>query len=309
MRKKIVTILVVLATIVLAGIAIYTSIRLYQLRQESVAPTAPESAPEAAVASPAAGEGDLTGDSGHCAPLTFTIVPKVPGLNCEDKEAYKNNSQNTPGNYVLSQRINPGSTVNRNQTFVYSIYYKNSGTKSVASAVIKDTLPINFVTFVDGTQGCTVTTQGNTTCNVGAVGVGATGRVSFRVKVKGNVPFETDFTNEATLDPIEGANSACSIALVTQAQGASPTPTSTATPGPTATPTEPPDEPTPTPTEPPDEPEPTPTPTPKLTPTPKVAAPVPTQEPSLPDAGVATPTLMGLGAGLIFLIIAMALAL
>lgn len=48
MRKRIVTIVIVLATVVLAGVAVYTAIRLYQLRQEAVAPTAPTSEPAAA---------------------------------------------------------------------------------------------------------------------------------------------------------------------------------------------------------------------------------------------------------------------
>ena len=41
------TIAIVIATIILAGVAIFTAVRLYQLRQEAVAPTAPESEPEA----------------------------------------------------------------------------------------------------------------------------------------------------------------------------------------------------------------------------------------------------------------------
>lgn len=46
-KKKIVTVLIVIATVILAGVAVYTAIRLYQLRQEAVAPTAPAE-PEAA---------------------------------------------------------------------------------------------------------------------------------------------------------------------------------------------------------------------------------------------------------------------
>ena len=41
-KKKIVTVLIVVATLVLAGIAVFTAVRLYQLRQQAVAPTAPE---------------------------------------------------------------------------------------------------------------------------------------------------------------------------------------------------------------------------------------------------------------------------
>lgn len=40
--------MITLATLVLAGIAVFTAIRLYNLRQESVAPTAPSSKPAAA---------------------------------------------------------------------------------------------------------------------------------------------------------------------------------------------------------------------------------------------------------------------
>lgn len=48
MRKRIITILILAATIILAGVAVFTAIRLYQLRQEAVAPTAPTSRPRAA---------------------------------------------------------------------------------------------------------------------------------------------------------------------------------------------------------------------------------------------------------------------
>lgn len=46
-RGKFVTILVVVATVILAGVAIFTGIRLYQLRQESISLTQPESEPSA----------------------------------------------------------------------------------------------------------------------------------------------------------------------------------------------------------------------------------------------------------------------
>jgi len=47
-KSKFGTVLVVLITLVLAGVAIYTAIRLYQLRQTSVAPNVPSSFPQAA---------------------------------------------------------------------------------------------------------------------------------------------------------------------------------------------------------------------------------------------------------------------
>lgn len=47
-KSKIGTVLIILATLILAGVAIFTAIRLYQLRQVAVAPTAPTSKPKAA---------------------------------------------------------------------------------------------------------------------------------------------------------------------------------------------------------------------------------------------------------------------
>lgn len=45
--SKIGTILIIVATVILAGIAIFTAYRLYELRQQSVAPNAPSSNPKA----------------------------------------------------------------------------------------------------------------------------------------------------------------------------------------------------------------------------------------------------------------------
>ena len=47
MKNKIATIGIIIATLVLAGVAVFTAVRLYQLRQEAVAPTAPTSKPKA----------------------------------------------------------------------------------------------------------------------------------------------------------------------------------------------------------------------------------------------------------------------
>lgn len=47
-KNKLATSLIVVATFVLAGVAIFTAIRLYQLRNESVSPASPESEPGAA---------------------------------------------------------------------------------------------------------------------------------------------------------------------------------------------------------------------------------------------------------------------
>ena len=47
MKNKIATIGIIIATLILAGVAVFTAVRLYQLRQEAVAPTAPTSKPKA----------------------------------------------------------------------------------------------------------------------------------------------------------------------------------------------------------------------------------------------------------------------
>lgn len=47
MKNKIATIGIIIATLILAGVAVFTAVRLYQLRKEAVAPTAPTSKPKA----------------------------------------------------------------------------------------------------------------------------------------------------------------------------------------------------------------------------------------------------------------------
>lgn len=71
LKNKAVTIVILLATLVLAGIAVFTAIRLYQLRQESVAPNVPSSEPQAIQTTdtpPAA-----------CTQLSFTLATVPPG--------------------------------------------------------------------------------------------------------------------------------------------------------------------------------------------------------------------------------------
>jgi hypothetical protein len=64
-KGKIATILVVIATLVLAGVAIFTAVRLYQLRQQSISPTGPERS--------SASEGAKS-----CKTLTFTLTEDSP---------------------------------------------------------------------------------------------------------------------------------------------------------------------------------------------------------------------------------------
>lgn len=68
-KKNLATSLIVAATVILGGIAIFTAVRLYQLRSEPVAPTAPESKPAASnvVLHPVA-----------CTQLVFSLTTPTP---------------------------------------------------------------------------------------------------------------------------------------------------------------------------------------------------------------------------------------
>ena len=48
LRKNLTTIIIIAVTVILAGVALFTALRLYQLRQTSVAPNVPSSQPGAA---------------------------------------------------------------------------------------------------------------------------------------------------------------------------------------------------------------------------------------------------------------------
>lgn len=52
LKSKVATFLVVIATFILSGIAIFTAVKLYQSRQGPVAPNVPESEPQAQVVAP-----------------------------------------------------------------------------------------------------------------------------------------------------------------------------------------------------------------------------------------------------------------
>src|SRR5476651_2179738 len=71
LKKNLTTLIIVFATIILAAVAIFTSIRLYQTRQKSVAPNAPSSQPKAATVAP-------TSTPVACQTLAFTISTPTP---------------------------------------------------------------------------------------------------------------------------------------------------------------------------------------------------------------------------------------
>ena len=74
-KNKAATLIIILSTFILAGVAIFTAIRLYQLRQTSISPNAPESKPKA-VEETAAGACSLTFT------LTLPTATPTPSPQC-----------------------------------------------------------------------------------------------------------------------------------------------------------------------------------------------------------------------------------
>lgn len=284
MKGKIATIGIIIATLILAGVAVFTAIRLYQLRQQAVAPTAPESKPKAA-ATPKA-----------CTALTFTL--QQPGLNCIAKRSWEDDSRNAPPIYYLVNEISAGSNLANDQIFLYSVSYKNTGTAVANAASITDILP-SQIDFVDAGTGCTYASATRTvTCDLGNVAPAVVSQRAIRVKVSSSATTGL-FTNSAVVSS-GTSTSNCKIALNVQAGSPTGTPTTTPTGTPGATPT-----PTGTATV---------TATPTATPTATgttiaQATPTSTAEAALPDAGISWPTIMGTGLGILLLIGAILLAI
>lgn len=73
-KTKFSVVLIIISTLVLAGIAVFTALRLYKLRQESIAPTAPESKPEAAGTAKPAPVPSVTRSDSKCEVFSFTLA-------------------------------------------------------------------------------------------------------------------------------------------------------------------------------------------------------------------------------------------
>lgn len=71
-KGKFGTVLIILVTLILAGVAIFTAFRLYQLRQESISPNAPSSNPRAAETVKPVGTA-----TNNCS-LSFTLSTSTP---------------------------------------------------------------------------------------------------------------------------------------------------------------------------------------------------------------------------------------
>ena len=82
LKNKVVTALIVIGTVILAGVAIFTALRLYQLRTRPVAPTAPESTPAASEQPQACSElaFTLTLPTNTPTPTTRLTTTPIPSL-------------------------------------------------------------------------------------------------------------------------------------------------------------------------------------------------------------------------------------
>jgi uncharacterized repeat protein (TIGR01451 family) len=239
-KGKIGTIIVVLITLVLAGVAIFTAIRLYQLRQQPVAPNAPTSQPQAAADQlPPACQLSFS--------LALTPSPSPTAtpvaIICSNKYAYRDVQGNTAANYdtTAANRLSNNATVTPGQKIVYEVVAGPAN--RTAAYVITDTLS-SGVTFLDSDPACQYTaTNRRVTCTMSTTATTAKYRVSINPNATGTVG------NTATVTPTGGAGSTCSFSLVIQ--GSTPTPSPTPTGTPTAPPSTGTPAPTPTPTSPP----------------------------------------------------------
>lgn len=113
------------------------------------------------------------------------------------KKAYKDNTNNTAGNYTLTEEIN---TVSRNQVFVYTINVQNSGTGDAVGVTITDRLEGDGqenLYYVDGEAGCTMNDSTRTVTCKTDVEAGSSKNVSFRVKVNDTVTNDDSIKNTA----------------------------------------------------------------------------------------------------------------
>lgn len=82
MKGKLATIIIILATLVLAGIAVFTAIRLYNIRQEAVAPNVPTSVPAAQEITDAEVQTSASCILAFSLNVTTTPVKKICNQDC-----------------------------------------------------------------------------------------------------------------------------------------------------------------------------------------------------------------------------------
>jgi uncharacterized repeat protein (TIGR01451 family) len=235
-KGKVATIIIVLATIILAGVAIFTAIRLYQLRQTSISPAAPSSQPKAQVACTQEAKLCLDGTSvGRTGPncefaacpntscsLSFALTATSSGVVCTSKNAYKDIASNSPGSYsfAAADLLAPNASVSAGQKIVYAIVPGPANTTK--SITVTDTLPTG-VTFIDSIAACT---YADSTRKVSCTLASTNTKAAFRVSINNSV--SEAITNTALVQGAGDTVSSCSISL--NPPGVSETPGPSATP-------------------------------------------------------------------------------
>lgn len=222
LKKNLVTVIILTGTLVLAGIAVFTAIRLYQLRSQPVAPNVPRSTPAAAA---------------PVCTLNFTLATASPSPSptpvtefaCVSKGAFKPNGDGTFGDTQPLTTVMPGDEL------FYRITYRNGGTTEVTGVVVTDVLSNKLEYVSSPTSSCAYTASNTTvTCTItDPIAPTQTGSVLIKVRVKagstGSIENSGIIIYEEDDEPLN-----CSITLNI---GSSPTPTPSPTP--TASPTVP----------------------------------------------------------------------
>jgi len=129
-KSKIVTFLIVGATLVLAGIAVFTAIRLYTLRNQPVAPTAPESEPSAAASGTTLSDENFEIEVIDVGPGNYES--QLCGADGKDTEAKSVGSDTLTQEYKITNKTsdNYELTLIAFPYKIYSIFYaapNNSG--------------------------------------------------------------------------------------------------------------------------------------------------------------------------------------
>ena len=159
---------------------------------------------------------NVTGDIGNTAEVagggtscSISRAVAVATIACDSKEAYKNETANSAGNYHYDNVI---TTVAKNDTVVYDIKVKNTGDTTAGSVTITDVLTGEHqdrLTFLDANPGCNYASSTKTvTCTTTNVAPNTTVAYAFRVKVADGAVNGEVIKNTATVT-FAGASTTC----------------------------------------------------------------------------------------------------
>jgi len=195
--KKVV--LLVLATVMMLGLAVaavVTSLKLQEISTAPVAPNVPVSQPRAQ-------------EVPRCR-VSF-VVPQqtAPVLVCTEKEAFKTS-------ITTANQLEDGDEVARGDTIVYRVGYRNTGT-AAGTIAINDTLS-DKLEFVSADAPCSLD-DGVVVCSDISVAAGASGSATITARVVTGAT-AGEIENSAVVTPSVGEQSTCEIALTIPANSA-----------------------------------------------------------------------------------------